>query len=696
MRPTRRAAHGEQGALRTDAGASPFKETVGPANDGFEREADRVADAVARGNRTSLPRPGWAGAAAADTTIQRKCAECEDEEEEKIRRAPKESALVGGGEPAPKEPPPAPAAPALLVDDEGETGRGQMRKSEFMTAVRAEACSAVDAALTGTGRDSQGCPYIDYWFGYYEGRSASQIERSLRRYAPEAIGAATARDYIRIVAARIRRSAQTYAKTGEIPALPEDVPMPGAGGPLAGFGGMFFKARRGGAHDADPVSVRAQLRQGQPLPGAVRARMEPVFGRSFDGVQVHTDATGADLSDRLNAKAFTVGRHVAFGRGEFQPGTIAGDALIAHELAHVVQQGGAMRPSAGTRDSTAPLERDADRSAMSAVSALWSGARGSAGRVQRRALPALHSGLALSRCTSERQKEINRLGDVQLGFMEKRRKEAEEKARKDAEADAQKKGLPPPPPPPKKELGDIAKEDAAKHGLPPAPAAGWAGVADKPKFKEHAKEVIARVVASVKGTEVEPALEGLTIVFTPEEAIAGGFYGLHVPDKHEIHVSLSWIQIADVNPKDVWENIVHEGAGHRTYGVTYSWEITMAALRNFSDAERKKITGDPKTEERRYQQFYEAYGYPETEIYASLWQRRYQHPEKGPAPKTGGIDTDTNIVDKLNVMKSVLEPSVMLAVLKYLKKRVDENKEILARDKKFYVDQVKAVLNIDL
>jgi hypothetical protein len=460
---------------------------------------------------------------------------------------------------------------------------------------------------------------------------------------------------------------------------------------------MFFKARPGGARAADPVSVRQQLGRGQPLGGDVRGRMESAFGRSFSGVEVHTDATGAALSSRLNARAFTVGQHVAFGAGEFRPGTIVGDALIAHELAHVVQQGGATRSSAGMRESTAPLERDADRSAVSAVSALWS-ARDSAARARAQAIPALRSGLTLSRCgPSERQKEINRLGDLQLAHMEQRRKEDEEKARKAAEEDARKKGLPPPPPPPKKELSDVTKGDAEKHGLPPAPTAGWDAVVDKPKYKEFAKTVIARVVASVKGTEVEPALAGKTIVFTPEEANTGGFYGLHVSDKHEIHVSLEWIKIADANPKDVWENLVHEGLGHGVYGTTYSWEITMAALRNFSDAERKKIMGDPDSKtDRQFQKFYEAYGYPETEIYASLWQRRYQHPETGPAPKTGGVDTDTNIPDKLIVMQSVLEPSVMLAVLRHLKKRVDENKEILPRDKKFFVDQVKAVLKIDL
>src|SRR5436309_3534662 len=87
---SRRAGAGPSAAgIGPQREASPFAEPVGPAGDAFEREADRVAEAVVRGNNTGFFRPGWAGAAAADVTIKRKCADCEEEEEEKIRRAPR-------------------------------------------------------------------------------------------------------------------------------------------------------------------------------------------------------------------------------------------------------------------------------------------------------------------------------------------------------------------------------------------------------------------------------------------------------------------------------------------------------------------------------------------------------------------------------------------------------------------------------
>lgn len=296
----------------------------------------------------------------------------------------------------------ASAGPALLVADDAQATRGQMRKSEFMTALRAGICASVDAALAGTGRDSQGCPWIDHWLGYYEARSATDIERALLRYAPEAAGASDASQYIRFVTARVSLSAQRWAKTGEVTGLPEE--NPGAspvGGLLAGVGAMLFKPRSGGAHAADPVSVREELGHGEALGSGLRARMEDAFGTSFAAVRLHTDATAARLSNRLNARAFAVGPHVAFGAGEFQPGTLAGDALIAHELAHVVQQGHAPADVPGAAVSSDALERDADRSAAGVAATLWGA--GSFSEWRREARPRMRSGLGLQRCGSSQK-----------------------------------------------------------------------------------------------------------------------------------------------------------------------------------------------------------------------------------------------------------------------------------------------------
>jgi hypothetical protein len=88
-----------------------------------------------------------------------------------------------------------------------------------------------------------------------------------------------------------------------------------------------------------PPIVHDVLRSpGQPLDAATRAFMEPRFGHDFSQVQVHTDARAAESARAVHALAYTVGRDVVFGAGQYELGTHAGQRLMAHELTHVVQQ----------------------------------------------------------------------------------------------------------------------------------------------------------------------------------------------------------------------------------------------------------------------------------------------------------------------------------------------------------------------
>jgi len=77
---------------------------------------------------------------------------------------------------------------------------------------------------------------------------------------------------------------------------------------------------------------------GQPLPSSVRTFFEPRFGRDFSGVRVHTDSTAAESARAIQAKAYTVGQNIVFDTGQFAGASDPGQQLLAHELAHVVQQ----------------------------------------------------------------------------------------------------------------------------------------------------------------------------------------------------------------------------------------------------------------------------------------------------------------------------------------------------------------------
>ena len=78
---------------------------------------------------------------------------------------------------------------------------------------------------------------------------------------------------------------------------------------------------------------------GRPLDADTRAFMEPRFGRDFSMVRVHADVAAARSASDMRAQAYTVGNHIVFGAGLFSSAT-HGRRLLAHELAHVVQQTG--------------------------------------------------------------------------------------------------------------------------------------------------------------------------------------------------------------------------------------------------------------------------------------------------------------------------------------------------------------------
>ncbi|TKW79857.1 MAG: DUF4157 domain-containing protein, partial [Bradyrhizobium icense] len=107
-----------------------------------------------------------------------------------------------------------------------------------------------------------------------------------------------------------------------------------------------------------PANVEQNLAgmrgRGEGMAPELRTQMEQGFGRSFGDVRLHRSPAAGDAAQALNARAFTVGNDVFFGRGEYQPHSQAGQHLIAHELTHTVQQTGGARtvqravPPAGT------------------------------------------------------------------------------------------------------------------------------------------------------------------------------------------------------------------------------------------------------------------------------------------------------------------------------------------------------------
>ena len=89
---------------------------------------------------------------------------------------------------------------------------------------------------------------------------------------------------------------------------------------------------------APPIVDEVLGESGQPLDSSTRAFMEPRFGHDFGNVRVHFDARAAASARSVNALAYTVGHDIVFSEGAFSPDDPSGRSLLAHELAHVVQQ----------------------------------------------------------------------------------------------------------------------------------------------------------------------------------------------------------------------------------------------------------------------------------------------------------------------------------------------------------------------
>ncbi|WP_219729934.1 eCIS core domain-containing protein [Sodalinema gerasimenkoae] len=90
------------------------------------------------------------------------------------------------------------------------------------------------------------------------------------------------------------------------------------------------------------TSLKSQGGKGQPLGQETRNFMESRFGSDLGGVRVHTDEAAVKMNREVGAKAFTHGQDIYFNSGQYNPGSSSGKELLAHELTHTHQQGGAI------------------------------------------------------------------------------------------------------------------------------------------------------------------------------------------------------------------------------------------------------------------------------------------------------------------------------------------------------------------
>ncbi|OPY16869.1 MAG: hypothetical protein A4E70_02075 [Syntrophus sp. PtaU1.Bin005] len=171
-------------------------------------------------------------------------------------------------------------------------------------------------------------------------READRVADEMMRIPP---GAALSGPIIHDdVAVRAMPAGETEPFDGELPEEEEEQLV-------------SLKAEEGGEvplSDELTDRVRSLEGGGDPLGEGERAFFEPRFGADFSQVRVHTGSAAGETARLLNAQAFTLGADIAFGAGRYSPGTEEGRRLLAHELTHVVQQGG----STASRDLVAMMQ----------------------------------------------------------------------------------------------------------------------------------------------------------------------------------------------------------------------------------------------------------------------------------------------------------------------------------------------------
>jgi len=122
--------------------------------------------------------------------------------------------------------------------------------------------------------------------------------------------------------------------------------------------------------DETAARIGRERGSGQPLDRAAGEKLGAAMGADFDDVRVHTTPAADALTRDLGARAFTTGQDIFFREGTYAPHSADGESLLAHELAHVVQQGAGQVPESSGMTVNAPgdaFEQAADRVAEQAT-----------------------------------------------------------------------------------------------------------------------------------------------------------------------------------------------------------------------------------------------------------------------------------------------------------------------------------------
>jgi hypothetical protein len=227
-----------------------------------------------------------------------------------------------------------------IVDDGAEVQPGQMTRAAVLAAIEQAASAEIAAAppAVAPGLEAE----LTSQMASLRGRDARSLEQSLAAMT----GVPAGRDAQVYVAAARDKVRQQVAEVS------------------------------GGAATAEPTTAAeavAQMGPSESLDGAAARAAGAGLGVPVGDVQVHTGPEAARFAAAQDARAVAVGDHIAFGAGEYRPGTPEGDALLAHEVAHTVQMKGGDPAAPLARGESEAAEVDADQRAEQILAAQYGG-----------------------------------------------------------------------------------------------------------------------------------------------------------------------------------------------------------------------------------------------------------------------------------------------------------------------------------
>ncbi len=238
-----------------------------------------------------------------------------------------------------------------------------------------------------------------------------------------------------------------------------------------------------------------------------------------------------------------------------------------------------------------------------------------------------------------------------------------------------------------KTVGEFIRGEASARGyggnvavwwpsLLPAQKAAWIARFNMAlaAVKAAAPSEIRRIISSAEAA-------GGGIFFLPEEVEELGptVYGFRQGNK--LGVGKTWVETAENDPVDVFDNIAHELGGHLEYGETASWDIMKETLAAIPPAERTIAESGPRL-------LYSAYQYMETEIYAELRELPYR------TPGSQSDDPVTDVEDQLNNLKQAFASTVAVGIVRGMRRRLQLDSRITGAARDLFDAKVKLVFGI--